>query len=130
MKFDPNKVTWRDTSDITFIACMIDDGIEDTQDQYNLFSKSEDKPHILNNETVNRALKLAEEDSVFIEIYEEQLNRWQNENLTTVQEKKINRISEELEKYRNLHQKYLDLLKKLSSETIEKKLDIEPEEPA
>lgn len=130
MKYDPNKVTWRDTSDITLIACMIDDGIENTEEQYNHFLKAEEKPHVLDNETVNRALKAAEESSVFIEIYEEQLNRWRKANLSTSQENKINRIEQELKKYSELHQKYFELVKKLSGGTIEKIMDMDDAELA
>ena len=130
MKYDPGKVTWRDTSDITMIACMIDDGIENTEEQYNLFLNAESKPHVLDDETVNRALKLAEEDSVFIEVYQEQLNRWRKESLSTIQENKINRISQELEKYNSLHQKYLELVKKVSEGTIDKIMDMDDAELA
>lgn len=130
MKYDPEKVTWRDTSDITMIACMIDDGIENTEEQYNLFSEAENKPHVLDDETVNRALKLAEEDSVLIEVYQEQLNRWRKESLSTIQENKINRISQELEKYSKLSQKYLELVKKISEATIDKIRDMDDAELA
>ena len=130
MNYDPGKVTWRDTSDITMIACMIDDGIENTEEQYNLFLNAESKPHVLDDETVNRALKLAEEDSVFIEVYQEQLNRWRKENLSTIQEKKINRIAQELEKYNSLNQKYIEMVKKLSEGTIDKIMDMDDAELA
>ena len=130
MKFDPDKVTWREPSDITMIACMVDDGIENTEEQYNNFLKAEDKPHVLDDETVNRALKLAEEDSVFIEVYEEQIKQWRKGTLTTLQENKVNRISQELEKYRNLHEKYFALVKKISEQTIDKIMDMDDAELA
>lgn len=37
MTFDPNTVTWHDTSDITLIACMIDDGIETNRNNITYF---------------------------------------------------------------------------------------------
>ena len=130
MKFDPDKVTWRDLSDITMIACMVDDGIENTQEQYKNFLQAEDKPHVLDDETVNRALKAAEESSVYIEIYKEQLNRWRKGNLSTLQENKVNRISQELEKYLELHEKYFALVKKISEQTIDKIMDMDDAELA
>jgi hypothetical protein len=127
MKFDPNTVTWHDTSDITMIACTIDDKIEDIQEKYHVYFKAEENNNILDQEEVNDALKQAEEDEVSIEVYEEQLNRWKKGSLTTIQEKKVDRIFQELEKYKELHEKYISMLTKLSDEIAKKPVNLGPE---
>ena len=109
---------------------MIDESMEHTEEQYKLFLKAENNPHILDDSTVNKALTLAEEDSIFIQVYKEQLNRWNKLNLTTIQQNRINRISEELEKYSILHEKYFALIKKISAGTIDKILVMEDGELA
>ena len=114
MNFEPDKVTWRELSDIPLIACMIDESMEHTEEQYKLFLKAENSPHILDDSTVNK----------------EQLNRWNKLNLTTIQQNRINRISEELEKYSILHEKYFALIKKISAGTIDKILDMDDAELA
>ncbi len=56
------------------------------------------RPHILDDYTVGRVIKLYSEQVEFLDIYAEQLARWKALDLNATQKKEITRRKEQLEK--------------------------------
>lgn len=126
-KQEPN---WRPISDILLITAMIDGEVADNEEQYQTLLQAKDKPHVLDNYTINRAFKVFNEQAKFIELYDEQLLHWKSEKLDDSQKHEIDRLSEQVRKLRTSNRKILDLLNELDKGTIDKILAMDETELA
>ena len=112
------KPNWRPISDLPLIAHLIDGELEDSEEQYQLFLEAREKPSVLDDATVDRAIRLSDERGEFIEMYKKQLSRWQKEKLTDDQRKEVERLSCQNERLRELNEKIRPLLQELKKGTI------------
>jgi hypothetical protein len=113
---------WQPISQLPLIAKMIDDGLVDTVEQYETLQEASDRPHVLDDYTVGRVIKLYSEQIEFLDIYTEQLARWKALDLNATQKKEITRLTEQLEKLIGANTAILALASKLKEGTIEKVL--------
>ncbi|WP_231510506.1 hypothetical protein [Fischerella sp. PCC 9605] len=89
---------WQPISQLPLIAKMIDDGLVDAVKQYETLQQASTHPHILDDYTVGRVIKLYSEQVEFLDLYAEQLARWKTLDLNATQKKEIARLTEQLEK--------------------------------
>ena len=131
MKKHKQKPNWRPISDLPLIAYLIDGGLEDSEREYKLFLEAKEKPHILDDAIVNRAIRLSDERAEFIEeMYKEQLLRWQREELTESERKEVERLSCQNERLRKLNKKLCLLLQELKKYTINRIMEMDDVELA
>lgn len=107
---------------------LIEGGIEEGRELHQTFLQARDRPHVLDDATVDRAIACHEEALGFIPIYEEQLRRWAASPLTPAQAGDVARLQGLIEPLRRLHQEGLDLARELSKGTIDKVLAKSDEE--
>ena len=113
---------WQPISQLPLIAQMIDEELNDTQSQYQNLQPAVARPHILDDYTVERLIKVFGERQEFFGIYDEQLSRWKALNLNTEQKQEIERLEKQLERLVEVNSQIVTLAKQLESGTIEKVL--------
>ncbi|MEM7554668.1 MAG: hypothetical protein AAF378_11290 [Cyanobacteria bacterium P01_A01_bin.84] len=113
---------WQPISQLPLIAQMIDEELNDTQSQYQNLQPAVARPHILDDYTVERLIKVFGERQEFFGIYGEQLSRWKALNLNTEQKQELERLEKQLEKLVEVNSQIVTLAKQLQSGTIEKVL--------
>jgi hypothetical protein len=88
----------------------------------------EEKPHVLDDATVDRIIRLYTVQAEDVALFEEQLARWKNEALTPAQEREIEQLHEQLQQLGALEAKILTLAMRLKEGTIDsvlRKSDLE-----
>jgi alkylated DNA nucleotide flippase Atl1 len=101
------------------IASMIDGKVKDLEELYGNLGRAREMPHLLDDATVDRAIKLHETVREDGRIFEEQLARWRKEDLTEGQRLEIERLAGQMVKYNEMCEKILALAKELKKGTID-----------
>jgi hypothetical protein len=76
---EPN---WQPISQLPLLTSMVDTVLENTEDQYQTFVSIKERPHVLDDDIVNRAIRLYQAQIDDVWFYEEQFSRWLAEPLT------------------------------------------------
>jgi uncharacterized membrane protein len=120
MKSEPN---WQPISNLPLIASMIDGQLETAQEQYDSLVETRSKPHMLDDDTVNRVIQSYTEQLEFAPIYKKQLEKWQKESgLSSVQRSELQRLHKQVSEWKQFVTDILDLADELKEGTIEKVL--------
>jgi beta-phosphoglucomutase-like phosphatase (HAD superfamily) len=121
---------WQPIAMLPVIAQLIDGGLSDTQEQYQTLQQAQGRSYALDDDTVGRVMKSANEQKEFLDVYAEQLTRWKAEKLSAAQKQEIERLEQQLVKFRELNTTILALVDQLKEQTIEKFLAKSDEEIA
>lgn len=127
---DMKKVILHPISMLGTIAMLIDKQYEHAEEQYKLLYKAKDKPHVLDNATVDRSIKLYEDEKEYIEISKNQLSIWRKESLNKYQENEITRLENQIVKNEKMVNDTLKLAKELRKGTIDEILKMDDVEVA
>ncbi len=122
---EPN---WYGLEQIPMITSLIEGMLQDSQEQYDLLLPAKDKPHILDDDIINRSARLFDERQEFIEIYEEQFKRWKTQSPSAEQAQEINRLEKQVTEMENLNDKCIALAKQLKKGTINRILEMDDAE--
>lgn len=79
-----------------------------------------DKPHILDDEIINRSFKLYNDQNINIELYLEQCRRWRKNDPSNTQLVEIQKIEDNSQKLRNINNQLLAIIDKCKDLTINK----------
>lgn len=125
----PNQTpNWQPISALPLIAQMIDGNLTDVEEQFQNLQPARSRPHVLDDATVERIIKVYTEQKDFLWVYDKQLARWKAESLTPTQRREVERLEAKLGKLRTVLDAILDLADQLKERTIERvlgKSDIE-----
>ena len=114
---------WQPITRLPLIASMIDEMLQDAQEQYKNLGEVRSKPWVLDDDTVNRVVKVyTEQRDDILGLYEEQLRRWEGLSLTAFQHAEIGRVRGQLESLRSVLTDILELAEDLKKGTIESQL--------
>lgn len=111
--------TWQPIEKMSVIASMIDRKVIDLEDLYDNLDRAKEKPHVLDDATVNRTIELHEKVRDDAGLFDEQLARWRREGLTEGQSREVERLAGQMVRYRELCEKILTLAKELKKGTID-----------
>jgi hypothetical protein len=111
---------WQPISMLPTIATHIDGMLEAAQEQYQTLLPAKAKPHVLDDYTVNRIKKVFTDQQNDLWLFDEQLKRWQSNQLTGEQRKEVERLQGQMKKLREQVKTILELADDLSKGTIEK----------
>lgn len=113
---------WQPLTALPLIASLIDGELADGQaHQANLLSVR-DRPHVLDDATVERNIKLHTEQQDFLGVFAEQLERWRHELPTDAQRRELDRLKGQLDRLRAVLEDILKLAAELKQGTIERVL--------
>ncbi|MGH9845271.1 MAG: hypothetical protein ACREEM_41680 [Blastocatellia bacterium] len=119
---------WNPISRLPMIATAIDEMLGMAEEQYGNLQQARDRPHVLDDDTVGRVIKVFTEQSNDLWLYEEQLARWKKDELTATQRQEVERLDWQLTRLREAIASILSLAKEFKSGAIESvlaKSDIE-----
>ncbi len=115
---------------LSVVAGSIDEGIADVQVLYGTLSEALAKPHVLDDDTLERTERAYRETLEWIDVYERQLARWQAQRLTGAQRAEVDRLAQQLPGWRESVRKTLQLASELKAGTIDSIMRTDPTELA
>ena len=83
---------WQPLAALPRIASLIDGELADGQEHYATLLAVRDRPHVLDDATVERSIKLQTEQRDFLGVFAEQFARWRNEQPTSNQSRELDRL--------------------------------------
>jgi hypothetical protein len=114
------KPNWQPLSLLPVLAIMIDEALQNSEEQHETFSEVKDKPHVLDDATIARAIRLYKAQLEDVQLYREQLRRWQEQPLTADQRREVDRLLGQLPRIKQLSEAILELLDEIKEGTIDK----------
>ena len=113
-------VNWQPISRLPLVAGMIDAAVSDTAEHMQTLTKACARPHVLDDATIDRIERVHGEQLEFVDIYAEQLRRWQAEPLSPAQRRELDRLDAQNRRLRQLTRDVLALAQELRKGTIER----------
>ena len=113
---------WQPLTALPLIASLIDGELADGQKHQATLLSVRDRPHVLDDATVERSIKLHTEQRDFLWVFAEQLARWRNEHPSDAQRCELERLEGQLERLRAVLSAILALAEELQQGTIERVL--------
>jgi hypothetical protein len=112
-------VNWQSISALPLISSMIDGLLDEVERQYRNLQSCRLQPHVLDDYTVGRIIKVYTDQADDVGLYAEQLSRWNHLNLTPSQRREVDRLSEQIPRIRERISAILALAAELKGGTIE-----------
>ncbi|MBU3157657.1 hypothetical protein [Clostridium estertheticum] len=112
---------WHPITMLPMMSTMIFGQLEEAKDQYKNLLKAQSKPYVLNDEIVERVIKVFSKQLDFICLYENQISKWhEEETLTTTLETNLSKSQVQLKELSKVITNILALAAELKNGTIEK----------
>lgn len=115
-------------SQLPMLATMVAGILENTELQKQQFLEAVDKPHVLDDAIVKRALRLYRDQIEDILLYENQSKDWLEGELKEVQQEIIRKMLLQIEQIRDSSQTILTLLSEIEKGTINRIMAMSDEE--
>ena len=113
------KVNWQPISALPLIGSMIDGLLDEVEQQNANLQASRAKPHVLDNYTIGRVIKVYSEQAEDLWLFDGQLSRWKALNLTPSQRQEVDRLAAQIPTIRERITAILPLAEELKGGTIE-----------
>ena len=113
---------WYPLSFIPAFAGQVDELIEILEAQLKSFLPAKNKPHILDDQTIHRASSAFKQNAEYIQLYQEQADKWIREAQTDSHRQALSLLNEKLSKARKLNVELVALVEELGKGTIDKVL--------
>jgi hypothetical protein len=115
-------VNWQPISQIPLIASMISTSLTETREHPGTLTKAKDRPHVLDDATIDRVEQVHTEQMEFVGIYSQQIARWRTEKLPSAQVSELDRMDTQNQQLREATKAVLDLAGELRKGTIDRVL--------
>ncbi len=110
-------------SALPLIRSMIVEQLRDNEIHYETLGEAREKPHVLDDEILDRTVTVHEEQLEFLGIYAEQLNRWSRERLSAEQANEVKHLAELNARSRKVCEAILALAAELKAGSIDRILE-------
>lgn len=121
MMTDPNIIQWQPISMLSTVACLIDRNIDNATEHVANLRYFHQRPYgTLDKHTVTRFIRLLTADFEYLDIFTEQLRRWQTPALAPSLRHEITRLEQQLPRLRALLTEAMTLARDMEDRTIEK----------
>jgi hypothetical protein len=117
-----NQVNWQPISQMPLVAGMITTSLNDTREHLGTLTKAKDRPHVLDDATIDRVEQVHTEQMQYIDIYTRQIARWRTAKPSAVQAKELDRMEKQNQQLRDVTTDVLTLAGELRKGTIERVL--------
>lgn len=121
---------WQPLSVLPMMTDMVAGMLDEVNTQIQNLRAAQEKPHVLDDYTVGRVLKVYGEQQDLLWVYEAQLERWQQENLTATQRQQTEQMAAQLAQLKPGLIEILQIANVLKGQTIEAVLAKSDEELA
>ena len=96
------------------------DMLESSKEQLVNMENIKDKPHVLNDELINRSIKLYTSQNKDLDIFLQQCSLWQEKELTEVQQYQVTTIEENANTLIKINNQILEIVNYCKDKTIDK----------
>lgn len=110
---------WQPLSMLPTFAEMVSAQLDEVETQRQTLREAQKQPHVLDDYTVGRVLKVYGEQQEFMWVYEAQLERWQKESLSKMQRQQIEKMAQQLKQIKPGLSEILEMAEDLKGKTIE-----------
>src|SRR5438270_12331711 len=101
---DTPQPTWQPIARLPKIATHIDGMLESAEENYGNLQEAKPKPHVLDDYTVGRVIKVFTAQRGDLWLFDEQLQRWKDGKLTTAQQTEVERLQGQMKRLRVIRQ--------------------------
>lgn len=115
-------VNWQPISQMPLIASMIDTALDDTREHIATLTEAQTRPHVLDDATIDRIEQVHTEQMEFVDIYAQQISRWQTQGPSASQVRQLVGMDEQNRRLRAVTAQVLGLACDLRKGTIERVL--------
>lgn len=115
-----NQVNWQPISQMPLIASMITASLNDTREHLGTLTKAKDRPHVLDDATIDRVEQVHTEQMQYIDIYTRQIARWRTAKPSAVQAKELDRMEKQNQQLWDVTTDVLALAGELRKGTIDR----------
>jgi hypothetical protein len=119
---DTETPQWQPLSVLPQIAQDIDEQFANTREQYETLLEARERPHVLDDATMARFIRLITDELEFLPVYREQVSRWYQAHPTTTQILSLDRVTHQLTRWHELLTTQLAQAQEISAGTIDKVL--------
>jgi hypothetical protein len=122
------EINWQPISALPLIGSMVDGLLDEVEQQCANLQACRSKPHVLDNQTVERIIEVYTAQRDDLRLYEGQLHRWSKRKLTPSQRQEVDRLTAHIPTIRGRITAILylaDELKEGTIETVLNKSDLE-----
>jgi hypothetical protein len=117
-----NPVNWQPISQMPLIASMIDGALNDTRKHLTTLKQAKTRPHVLDDATVDRSIRVHTEQMEYVDIYAQQITRWRTERPSAAQRRELDRIESQNQTLRTVTTEVLATARELGNAIIERTL--------
>ena len=117
-----NQVNWQPISQMPLIASMITTSLNDTREHLGTLTKAKDRPHVLDDATIDRVEQVHTEQMNYVEIYTQQISRWRKEKPSAAQADELDRMDKQNQQLQAITADVLALASELRKGAIERVL--------
>jgi cell division septum initiation protein DivIVA len=110
---------WQPLSMLPMMLSMVSGMLDEVQTQLQSLRAAQERPHVLDDYTVGRVLKVYGEQQDFLWVYEAQLERWQQESLSAEQRQQTEQMAAQLAQLKPGLSEILAIANDLKDKTIE-----------
>ncbi len=115
-------VNWQPISQIPLIASMISTSLTETREHLGTLTKAKDRPHVLDDATIDRIEQVHTEQMEFVGIYSQQIARWRAGKPFPARITELDRMDTQNQQLREVTKAVLDLAGELRKGTIDRVL--------
>ena len=101
------------------LSDMLSAQVEEVDTQLESLRAARARPHVLDDYTVGRVLKVYGEQQDFLWVYEAQVERWQQESLSATQRQQTEQMAQQLTQLKPKLKEILAISEDLKDKTIE-----------
>jgi hypothetical protein len=117
-----DQMNWQPISQMMLIASMIDTSLDDTREHLATLTEARSRPHVLDDDAIDRVEKVHTEQMEFVGIYTQQISRWRDEKPSATQTRALDRMATQNQQLHDVTIDVLALARVLRNGTIEQVL--------
>tara|TARA_R100001129_G_scaffold175113_1_gene147934 strand:+ start:127 stop:558 length:432 start_codon:yes stop_codon:yes gene_type:complete len=110
---------WQPISMLLVFTDMVDGMLEASQEQLDNMQLAREKPHIMDDATLQRVVELYTNQLEDHRLFEEQFTRWLQQNLTSEQTREIERLQVQATALKACNEQILEITENIRGSTID-----------
>ncbi len=115
---------WQPISMLPVFTEMVDGMLHESVVQLNNLTQIKDKPHILDDETLQRIFKLYTDQLEDHWLFTQQFKRWLSEDITPQERHEVERLNQQSQKLEQTNKQILELARSFEHATIDKIMEM------
>jgi hypothetical protein len=116
---------WYPIDKLPMFESMVTEGLDYTLEQYALFAEAREKPHVLDDATIDRGVRVFQDQIEETTWHDQQIARWRKQGLTERQRAQVDKLEAGTKRYRDASKGVLALLEELRKGTINRILEMD-----